>query len=86
MRRKSRSFCAVNYDVTFPLMAKIAVNGKDASPLYDWLKTDAPGVLGLKAIKWNFTKFLIDRNGKVVNRYGPSDTPAGIAKDIEALL
>ncbi len=79
-------FCSVNYDVTFPLMAKIAVNGKDASPLYDWLKTDAPGVLGLKSIKWNFTKFLIDRDGKVVNRYGPSDTPASIAKDIEALL
>ncbi len=80
------SFCAVNYDVTFPLMAKIAVNGNDASPLYDWLKTEAPGVLGLKAIKWNFTKFLIDRDGKVVNRYGPSDTPASIATDIEALL
>jgi glutathione peroxidase len=78
-------FCKVNFGVTFPLMAKIDVNGANASPLYDWMKKEAPGVL-LNAIKWNFTKFLIDRQGKVVKRYGPTDTPAAIAKDIEALL
>lgn len=79
-------FCKVNFGVTFPLMAKVEVNGPDASPLFDWLKREAKGVLGTAAIKWNFTKFLIDRDGKVVRRYGPSDTPAAIAADIEALL
>lgn len=79
-------FCKVNFGVTFPLMAKIDVNGANASPLYDWMKREAPGVMGLNAVKWNFTKFLIDREGKVVRRYAPNDTPAGIAKDIEALL
>ena len=78
-------FCKVNFGVTFPLMAKIDVNGANASPLYGWLKREAPGVL-VNAIKWNFTKFLIGRDGKVVKRYGPTDTPAAIAKDIEALL
>ena len=79
-------FCKVNFGVSFPLMQKIDVNGESASPLFDWLKSEAPGILGSKAIKWNFTKFLIDRQGNVVKRYGPSDAPAGIAKDIEKLL
>ena len=79
-------FCKVNFGVTFPLMQKIDVNGSAASPLFDWHKAEAPGVLGTKAIKWNFTKFLIDRQGHVVKRYGPSDAPEAIAKDIEKLL
>ena len=79
-------FCKVNFGVTFPLMQKVEVNGENASPLFDWMKREAPGILGSKAIKWNFTKFLIDREGRVVKRYGPSDAPAAIAKDIEKLL
>ena len=79
-------FCKANFGVTFPLMEKVEVNGAGASPLFDWLKGEAPGILGSKAIKWNFTKFLIDREGNVVKRYGPSDSPAAIAKDIDALL
>lgn len=80
------SFCKVNFGVSFPLMAKVEVNGAGADPLYEWLKREAPGVLGTKAIKWNFTKFLIGRDGKVVRRYAPTDKPESIAKDIEALL
>lgn len=79
-------FCKVNFGVTFPLMAKIDVNGDSASPLFDWMKKEAPGLMGSKSIKWNFTKFLIDREGRVVKRYGPNEAPAGIAKDIEKLL
>jgi glutathione peroxidase len=79
-------FCKINFGVTFPLMAKIDVNGANASPLYGWLKTEAKGLMGSTSIKWNFTKFLIGRDGKVVKRYGPTDTPAAIAKDIEKLL
>ena len=79
-------FCKVNFGVTFPLMQKVEVNGENASPLFDWMKREAPGILGSKAIKWNFTKFLIDRDGRVVKRYGPSDAPAAIAKDIDKLL
>ena len=79
-------FCKVNFGVTFPLMAKIDVNGPDASPLYDWMKSEKKGLMGTTAVKWNFTKFLIDRKGKVVKRYAPTDTPAAIAKDIEKLL
>ena len=79
-------FCKVNFGVTFPLMQKVDVNGADASPLFDWMKKKAPGLLGSKAIKWNFTKFLIDREGHVVKRYGPADAPEAIAKDIEKLL
>lgn len=79
-------FCKVNFGVTFPLMQKVDVNGSAASPLFDWLKAEAPGVLGTKAIKWNFTKFLIDREGNVVKRYGPSEAPESIAGDIEKLL
>jgi glutathione peroxidase len=80
------SFCKVNFGLSFPLMAKIEVNGDNADPLYDWLKKEAPGVLGTKGIKWNFTKFLIGRDGKVVRRYAPTDKPESIAKDIEKLL
>jgi glutathione peroxidase len=79
-------FCKVNFGVTFPLMAKIDVNGADASPLFDWMKSEKKGLMGTTAIKWNFTKFLIDRQGRVVKRFGPTDTPASIARDIEKLL
>lgn len=79
-------FCKVNFGLTFPLMEKVEVNGDNASPLFDWMKAEAPGLMGSKAIKWNFTKFLIDREGNVVKRYGPADAPATIAKDIEKLL
>jgi glutathione peroxidase len=80
------TFCKLNYDVTFPVLKKIEVNGDGASPLYDWMKKEAPGLMGSKSVKWNFTKFLIARDGKVVRRYGPTDSPASIEKDIEALL
>ena len=80
------SFCKVNFGVSFPLMAKIDVNGSDAPPLYDWLKKEAPGLMGSKSIKWNFTKFLIGRDGKVVRRYAPTDKPEDIEKDIVKLL
>ncbi|WP_324260644.1 glutathione peroxidase [Altererythrobacter sp. H2] len=79
-------FCKLNFGVTFPLMAKVDVNGANASPLFDWMKAEAPGLMGSKGIKWNFTKFLIDRQGNVVKRYAPQDTPERIAKDVEALL
>lgn len=81
-----QEFCKVNFGVTFPLMQKIDVNGPNASPLYGWMKGEAKGLLGSTAIKWNFTKFLIDREGNVVRRYAPTDTPDRIAKDIEKLL
>ena len=80
------SFCEVNYGVTFPLFAKIDVNGKNAAPLYEHLKKSKPGVLGSEAIKWNFTKFLVDRKGNVVERYAPKVEPEAIAADIEKLL
>jgi glutathione peroxidase len=80
------SFCKLTYDVDFPIFAKIDVNGDDTAPIYRYLKDNAPGLLGSKAIKWNFTKFLIDRSGKVVHRYAPQTKPEGLAKDIEALL
>ncbi len=79
-------FCQVNYGVSFPMMSKIDVNGPGAHPLYQWLAAEAPGLLGIKSIKWNFTKFLVGKDGKVIRRYAPSDTPAGLAKDIEAAL
>ena len=79
-------FCKVNFGVTFPLMAKIDVNGPDASPLYDWMRSEKKGLMGTTAVKWNFTKFLIDRQGRVVKRYAPTDKPESIAKDIEKLL
>jgi len=81
-----QEFCKVNFGVTFPLMTKVDVNGSDASPLFDWMKKEAPGALGTKSVKWNFTKFLIDRDGNVVKRYAPQDTPERMAKDIEKLL
>ena len=79
-------FCKVNFGLTFSLMEKADVNGDDASPLFDWMKAEKPGLMGSKAIKWNFTKFLIDREGNVVKRYAPTDAPKSIAKDIEKLL
>ena len=81
-----RNFCSTKYDVTFPLFAKIDVNGAGAHPLYKFLKHAAPGVLGSEAIKWNFTKFLIDRDGKVVRRYASAETPEKIGKDLAAML
>lgn len=81
-----RAFCSLHYDVTFPMFAKVDVNGADAHPLWAWLKREQPGVLGTEAIKWNFTKFLIGRDGQVLRRYGPADTPESIAADIEAAL
>jgi glutathione peroxidase len=80
------SFCKVNFGVSFPLMGKVEVNGPGAAPLYDWLKSEAPGLMGSKSVKWNFTKFLIGRDGQVVRRYAPTDKPEGLAKDIEKLL
>jgi glutathione peroxidase len=80
------SFCEINYGVTFPLFAKVDVNGDDAAPLYRHLKRAKPGLLGSEAIKWNFTKFLVDRDGKVVERYAPNTEPAALSADIEKLL
>jgi glutathione peroxidase len=80
------SFCQKNYGVSFPMFSKIEVNGDGAHPLYTWLKRSAPGVLGSERIKWNFTKFLLDREGKVVERYAPVTKPEALVKDIEALL
>ena len=79
-------FCQLNYGVTFPMMAKIEVNGSGAHPLYQWLCKEAPGLLGSKAIKWNFTKFLVGKDGTVLKRYAPTDTPQSLAKDIEKAL
>ena len=81
-----KNFCALTYDVKFPMFAKVDVNGESAHPLYKYLKTEAKGVLGTESIKWNFTKFLIDKNGHVVKRYAPLDTPASIEKDIAPIL
>jgi glutathione peroxidase len=83
---KIAEFCQLNYGVSFPMMAKVDVNGGSAAPLYQWLCAEAPGLLGTKAIKWNFTKFLVDKDGQVLKRYAPNDTPASLAKDIEAAL
>jgi glutathione peroxidase len=80
------NFCTLTYDVTFPVFAKVDVNGSNADPLFERLKSDAPGVLGSKAIKWNFTKFLVDREGTVLDRYAPTTKPEDIRKDIEKLL
>jgi len=79
-------FCEVNYGVTFPLFAKVDVNGANAAPLYRYLKAEKPGLLGSEAIKWNFTKFLVNREGEVVARYAPNDTPESIAGDIQKKL
>ena len=79
-------FCSVNYDISFPLMVKVEVNGDHAEPLYKWLREEAKGLMGTTSIKWNFTKFLVDRDGNVVRRYPPTVAPASIAADIEKLL
>jgi glutathione peroxidase len=79
-------FCQLNYGVSFPMMAKIEVNGDNAHPLFKWLKQQAPGLLGTQAIKWNFTKFLVGRDGQVIKRYAPNDAPAAMEPDIEAAL
>jgi glutathione peroxidase len=79
-------FCSLNYDVTFPMFAKIEVNGPTAHPLFEALKKEAPGLLGTGAIKWNFTKFLLDRKHDVVRRYAPTDKPDSLGLDIEAVL
>ncbi|UVO49430.1 glutathione peroxidase [Sphingomonas sp. SUN019] len=80
------NFCTLTYDVTFPVFAKVDVNGPNADPLFDRLKSDAPGLLGSKAIKWNFTKFLVNRGGEVVARYAPTTKPEDIESDITKLL
>jgi len=80
------TFCQKNYGVDFPMMAKVEVNGAGAHPLWQWLKKQAPGLLGSEAIKWNFTKFLVGRDGQVIRRYAPQDAPASLARDIEAAL
>ena len=79
-------FCTLNYEVSFPMFAKIEVNGDDTEPLYKYLKSQAKGILGSEAIKWNFTKFLIDKNGNVIKRYAPVTSPKDIEKDIQKLL
>ncbi|MBB3194849.1 glutathione peroxidase [Roseateles terrae] len=80
------SFCQLNYGVSFPMMGKIKVNGAEAHPLWRWLKGEKPGILGTQVIKWNFTKFLVGRDGEVIKRYAPNDTPASLKADIEAAL
>ncbi|HEV7775828.1 MAG TPA: glutathione peroxidase [Luteibacter sp.] len=81
-----KNFCSLTYDVTFPMFAKVDVNGEHAAPLYRWLKSEGKGILGSEAIKWNFTKFLVDAEGKVVRRYAPTDTPEKIGRDVDAML
>jgi glutathione peroxidase len=79
-------FCQLNYGVSFPMMAKVDVNGPEADPLFKWVTAEAPGLLGSKAIKWNFTKFLVGKDGQVIKRYAPTDEPKALAKDIDAAL
>ncbi|MEK3990895.1 glutathione peroxidase [Robertmurraya sp. FSL R5-0851] len=81
-----QSFCEMNFGVTFPLFSKVDVNGKNAHPLFQYLTEEAPGVLGMKAVKWNFTKFLVNRSGEVVERYAPNTNPKEISQDIEKLI
>jgi glutathione peroxidase len=81
-----QSFCSLTYNVTFPMFAKVNVNGDDTHPLYQFLKAEKKGTLGTQSIKWNFSKFLVNRTGEVVERYGSSTEPASLEKDIEALL
>ncbi len=80
------SFCLLNYGVSFPMMAKVKVNGAEAHPLWQWLKSEKPGLLGTEGIKWNFTKFLVGRDGQVIKRYAPNDAPEKISADIEVAL
>jgi glutathione peroxidase len=79
-------FCQLNYGVSFPMMSKVDVNGDAAHPLYQWLTAEAPGLLGSKAIKWNFTKFLVGKDGRVIKRYAPQDAPEKLGADVEAAL
>lgn len=79
-------FCQMTYDITFPMFARIEVNGANAHPLYQYLKAEAPGLLGTQAIKWNFTKFLVDKQGKVLKRFAPNTEPVALAEDIEQAL
>jgi glutathione peroxidase len=79
-------FCQLNYGVSFPMMAKVDVNGAGADPVFRWLTAEAPGLLGSKAIKWNFTKFLVGKDGAVIKRFAPQDSPESLARDIEAAL
>ena len=81
-----QEFCSLNYDVSFPVLAKIEVNGDNEEPLYGHLKSEQPGIMGSKGIKWNFTKFLVNRDGKVLHRFAPKTTPAEIEKEIESIL
>ena len=81
-----KNFCSLTYDVSFPMFAKIEVNGAGAHPLYKWLKSEKAGLLGMEGIKWNFTKFLVGKDGKVLKRYAPTDTPEKIEKDVAAVL
>jgi len=81
-----KNFCSLTYDVKFPLFEKIDVNGPQTHPLYEFLKESKPGILGTEGIKWNFTKFLVDKNGEVVKRYAPNDTPDKIKKDLAQYL
>ena len=81
-----KNFCSLNYDVKFPLFAKVEVNGANTHPLYKYLKSEAKGLLGSESIKWNFTKFLVDADGKVMTRYAPTDTPEKIEKDLTRML
>jgi glutathione peroxidase len=81
-----KNFCSLKYDVSFPMFSKVHVNGDHAHPLFKHLKDEAPGLLGSRRIKWNFTKFLVDKSGKIVKRYGSMDKPESIVKDIEKLL
>jgi len=81
-----KNFCSLTYDVTFPMYAKVEVNGAKAHPFWQWLKKEKGGLLGMDGIKWNFTKFLVDKQGKVVKRYAPTDTPEKIEKDLAAVL
>ena len=81
-----QNFCRLNYQVSFPVLSKIDVNGETADPLFQFLKDEAPGLLGSKAIKWNFTKFLVDKEGKVVKRFAPTTKPQELQTDIEAVL
>lgn len=81
-----QQFCSLNYDVSFPIMAKVDVNGDNAAPIYKWMKSSAPGLLGIEAIKWNFTKFLIGKDGQVLERYAPQTEPKAISADIQKAI
>lgn len=84
--KEIQQFCSLTYDVKFPIMAKINVNGGDAAPVYQYMKSEAPGILGTEMIKWNFTKFLVGKDGKVINRYAPKTKPEELEQDIEKAL